>query len=422
MPAWGDKDNADQLLQLLADLIEAHGGKWLLQGPLVEPTAAFFPDQWEPNMVGLGRLLHRLQHLMGLGGWALELEDARAPLDDDAPPTQQPVVDFIAAEDGRLAFQVDQLGPAEAVLGALCFEVARAFIAVHQAQHPFRASPATDDSASREAQERAAVATVYLGLGLITADAAHSFHQQGELIGNYAVTYRAHMVMGALPAGDLTFLLAVQLVLRGVSGAEAAPLLGRLGSNQARDVRQWLELLQGQADQLRQRLGLPDEEPGEALEPPDVPPLDAGLLQDLRDADQRYENPLQGEQTHRYWQAKTVTCLFIGLFIGMVPALILLLTNNGLLVAAIPMVIGGVAGAALGSRRRIYYCGACQMVLRDHEQRCPRCAASMVGDRPWSRLKTWEEQDEEEGDDELTRQALEAGVGEQDDDEPAAPG
>lgn len=97
MNPWHDKERAEDLLGLMAGLVAASGPEPLLAAPLVEETPRFFPDTWEPSLVGLGRVLHRLMCYAGLEGWNLDLIDARDPLADESLGAQQPVIDFIEA-------------------------------------------------------------------------------------------------------------------------------------------------------------------------------------------------------------------------------------------------------------------------------------------------------------------------------------
>ena len=411
---WSEKERGEQLLDLFSGLVQAHGVERLLGAPFIEETPKFFPDSWEPTLVGAARILHRLLCYVGVEGWELELVDARDPLADEGiKGQQQPVIDFIEAENGKMVFQVDNLGRAEWVPAVLCYEAALAFVATRQAAHPYRGGDRPADAVSQKDHEQAAAATVFLGLGLITVNAAHAFHQDGEIVGNMAVTYRTHMILGALPAGDLSFLLAVQLCLRGTSVSAAAPLLRQLQPNQAQAVRRWLAALGGSRDALRTRLGFPEPAPMvDALALPEVPPLPAHTVSALEEAEEVFRNPLRGESAVRYYEAKTITYLFVGLFAAMVPAGWLAFAGGSrIYIALAVLAVGAGAGALIGSRLRLHYCGACDMVLRARETTCPQCAARLEGDEPRRTLARLREQPEEEEDeeeeDELVRQALE---------------
>ena len=329
---WDEKANAAELLELLSRIVARHGAAPLLAAPLIEESPRCFPDPWEPSLVGVAQILHRLLRYAGLDGWRLELVDGRAPL---AEPLKlaQPRIGFIAAEGDRLSFQLEEMGTPEWVPAALCFEVGRAFVATRESRHPYRATEDDATAASSAALIEAAVATIYLGLGLITTNAAHGFAQEGEIVGQIAVTRRAHLELGALPAGDLTFLLAVQLTLRGLSVDEAAPLLQEMAQSQSDDVRAWLKRLVDAGPALRARLGIAATDRPPPIPLPEVGPLPARMLEELEAAEELHLRPHSAVRVTRYWERKTVPGLFIGLFASMVPM--------------IPVALAGWIGPAL---------------------------------------------------------------------------
>src|SRR6266542_3099911 len=115
-----------ELLELFARAAARLGP--VKRAPFVEPSQEFFPEAYEPTLVGAGQLLHRLLGLAGLDG-ELRVEDARAPLSEKSAEqfvVTHPEVTFIAAEKGRLVFQVDELGFGDLTVAALCHQVARA--------------------------------------------------------------------------------------------------------------------------------------------------------------------------------------------------------------------------------------------------------------------------------------------------------
>ena len=289
MSAWSDKANADELLDLLAGLIASHGAERFLAAELVLESPRCFPDAWEPTIVGVGRILHRLLYYTGLEGWRMELVDGRAPMQEPGK-LEQPRIDFLSAENDHLLFQLERVGVPEWVPAALCFEAARAFVAVREPRHPYRDGDQAE-AVSQRAQARAAVATVYLGFGLITTNAAHGFASHGEIVGQSTVTWRAHLKLGALPAGDLCFLLAVQLALRGCSLEAADPLLRQLARDQADEARQWLERLAGAEAELRERLGIGADVRPQPAPLPRVTELPESAVAELRAAEERHERP-----------------------------------------------------------------------------------------------------------------------------------
>jgi len=243
MSSWQTKDDADLLLDGLRELIAAQGTETFLAAELVEASSEFFPEPWDSSLVGASRLLQRFFHYVDeLKGARWHIEVPETWLDTQETPPDLPAISFVGVDPDGAApiFQVERLGSFEEVLGQLCLEVARAYLAIHEltASHPYRGRQdgAEDDDAA-SLSRRAAIATIYLGLGPISVAAADLFRKSGEQCGFEVVTHVSHLQVGGLPPGDLTFLFAVQLVVRGMNSTMAAPLLGNLPPNQATDVR-----------------------------------------------------------------------------------------------------------------------------------------------------------------------------------------
>ena len=409
---WAEDERAQELLDMLAAAIAEHGAEAMLRhgAELVEPTERLFPDRWEWSLVGVGRLLQRLLRYAGLEDWRLELVDARVPMEEVRDRTTQPLIEFISTEGGRLVFQVEQLGPPDLTLGVLCHEVARAFVAAQRAQHPYRdgGRDNAEDNQSEQARVKAAVITVYLGFGLVSAEVAHAFRQSGEIVGREAITRRAHIFVGALPAGDLAFLLAAQLAALGRRAESAGPLLDQLGANQAEVARAWLSRLAGQREALIGRLGLPAPRTWPEPLPRDPGPgLDEAAEAELRALDQAHARPLRGEEVPRYFERKTVSYLMVGALVGVLPFVFMLLDRELRLLSWLPLLVPAVLGALIGSRRRIEYCGGCWMLLRARERACPKCGAATGALQPLT-SEARRGADDDDEDDELTRQALAA--------------
>lgn len=410
---WADDERASELLDLLAAAVAEHGPEAMLRhgAELVEPTERLFPDRWEWSLVGVGRLLHRLLRYAGLEEWRLELVDARPLTEEIRDRTTQPLIELISAERGRLVFQVEQLGPPDLTLGVLCHEVARAFVAARRAQHPYRdgGRDNPEDNQSEQARVKAAVITVYLGFGLVSADVAHAFRQSGEIVGREAITRRAHIFVGALPAGELAFLLAAQLAALGRTVESAGPVLGQLGANQAEVTRGWLAKLAGAREALLERLGLPAREAWPAPRPRDPGPgLDETTEAELRALDEAHARPLRGAEVPRYFERKTVSYLMVGALVGVLPFVFMLLERDLRPLSWLPLLVPAVLGALVGSRRRIEYCGGCWMLLRASERTCPKCGAVTGAPQPLTDEARRGADPDEDEDDDLTRQALAA--------------
>ncbi|MCA9671543.1 MAG: hypothetical protein KC503_38360 [Myxococcales bacterium] len=407
----------DALIALLAPLCQAHGAETLLAAPLVDASERCFPEPFEPSLLGVAQALVPLLCYAGLGGYRLELVDARAPLSEQAM-VELPAVELCAVEDdGRLVFQVDRVGrKPQALYGALAYEVARAFVATRDAEHPYRES-FTERAAqlhSEPAALAAAAATIYLGFGPVVVAACGAYHVAGEMLGNTTFTSYAHQSVGPLGARDMGALLAMQLALRGEDRDSAAALLRGLGANQQAAVGELLDTF-GEAparDALAAAIGADISDDKGAYEVRALPALpqpliSAALLETIAADEAAAQRPNEGAQARRYYQRKTVSWLFIGLFAAMVPAIIAV-ANGRMAIAGLLMLACGALGAAFGRTRRILYCEACGMLVREHERRCPRCAATLGEAYPESARREHLDDDDSEDDEALAEAALAA--------------
>ena len=408
---WHRKAEAEALLDRLAALIATQGPERLLAATICEPTPRHFPDTWEPTPLGVGRLVHRLFHRVGLAPYPWLLEDARPPFYDEAPDlsTTEPSINFLGQQEGTLIFELGAIGPPDRLVGALCFEIARAYLEAQRLVDPYRGAPGDAlDPHSKEARVQAAVATIYLGFGPLAIEASHSYRASGEIVGNMAVSRWSHAFVGALPTADLTFLFAVQLVLRGEDEQAIARLLRSLNTEQAQDVRAWIDELTPARDALatRLRLPLPLELPN-TLPLADAPPLDAAVEEQLRSVEERHRKPLANVTVHRSYERKTVSDAMIGAILGMIVGVPLgIWASEQLAFALLSLAVGGIGGALYSRRHHQYSCSACAMILLPSEPSCPQCGARFEGEKLLATRPHQLEDDEDEQDEELAQQAL----------------
>ncbi len=375
-----------ELLDLLGEVIAKIG---LRRVPLVEPTAAFFPERYEPTLPSAGRLLHRL---LSFAGVALEPEivDGRRPTGafvEGEFEVTRPVVSFIAIESGRAVFQVDQLGPGDLTAAELCQQVAYASLG------------AGGDPA------QAAAATIVHGFGLITLPAATTMRRSSVVVGDRVITRQNLMLTGALPSGDLAFLLAAWLVLRGSDESER--LERHLAEEPAANVAEWIQTLAPWRRELRERFELPWS--GDRWIEPAViyvsPPSDERLSAWQR-AEDLYRRPNQGQSTARRWSKKTLDYAILGALLGLIATIACLVKDSPWSLAWLPIAVGLVGGARMGRRARRYYCGACHLLLRPRDERCAKCGVTFERDE--AVVSKISEMPDDPEDDELTREALAA--------------
>lgn len=347
------------LLDTVAELI-ARGGAGPFLAPPVIPGEAAFPEPWRPSRAGVAALLRRL-------AWhadnrrAIELIDERL----GAPPTERKPatrVELTAVRPSALVFRLDFVGQDD-VAGTLAHElgVAHAVLNRPGAAEPYRSTAPTDlDVEPARDHERGAIATIYLGLGVLAANAAfQQYSRAGRFNGAYSPLEYDVLRAGYLPMSELAFLLAVQAVVR---GAEAP---AGLAGPQRDEVSTWWRGLAGQRDDLRARLGIPDDAVG-AARPAVVPFEDLGL-----------EDEEPPARTAFRWRTHRGGVGFVGgIMIG--AGLAATVASRGL--APLCLLGGAGIGHVAGRGVRVPRCSGCASVVDATATRCPHCGAALRGD------------------------------------------
>ena len=358
-PSEPDLETREYLLDVLGEFVARAGAGPLLLPP-VEPGKAAFPDPWAPTRAGTALLLRRLAWHAGLDR-AIEVEDSQ----EGARPTERKPatrVKLVEVRRGAAAFTLEFIGEDD-VAGTLAHEIGVAFAVLHPPDRvdPYRTAEAPAIAVDPDVDlERGSIAAVYLGLGVLAANAARQNHAvlEGQsfhplLVAKVGVELEA----GYLPASSLTFLVAVQAALRGETNPP-----GGLVPAQRREAQAWLEVLD--RDALRARLGIASDAPiGERPTPTAFP--DAKLEPDAP----RHKIAFRW-RTHRGGLGFLGGLLLgIGASIAVGPALM-------------PwFVIGGAIGGHLFGRQvQVPRCSACATVLAGLAQHCTACGAVMRGD------------------------------------------
>jgi hypothetical protein len=358
-PSEPDVETRDHVLDVLGEFV-ARGGAGPLLLPPVEPGAAAFPDPWAATRAGAALLLRRLAWHAGLDR-SIEVEDGQvgARPTERKPATRVPLVEV---RRGAAVFALEFIGEDD-VTGTLAHEIGVAFAVLHRPDgvDPYRSADAPAIAVDPDVDlERGSIAAVYLGLGVLAANAARQNHAVLERQGFHPLLVApvgVELEAGYLPASSLTFLLAVQAAVRG----ETRPPRG-LAPAQRREVEAWLEVVDGAA--LRARLGIAgDAAVGERPTPVAFP--DAKLEPD--------------EPRHKIAFRWRTSRGGLGMIAGMVAGIGASIAVGPALMAW--LVIGGAVGGHLVGRQiRVPRCSACATVLEGRAQRCTACGAVMRGD------------------------------------------
>jgi hypothetical protein len=351
-------ERREQLISMLTAYV-AQGGAGPLLAPPVVPGEDAFPDLWEPTPRGLETLLRRLAWHAGQPRSIVVVDERLG-----APPTQRKPethVELVAVRERELELTSWFVGDDD-VAGTLAHElgVAHAVIARAADRDPYRGPEPPELAVDPERDlERGSIATVYLGLGVLAANAAfQQYSGTGRFNGAYAPLEYDVLRAGYVPMSELAFLLAVQAVVRG----EPSPPPG-LSPPQRDEVTAWLDALRGQEGALRERLGIAADVRGEAR--PAATPF-----QDVERDQARRRRIAFRWQTHRAGEG-----LLAGVLVAAATALIAM--PHGL----IAFIVGGaVMGMSVGRSLRVARCSTCATALALDAAACRRCGATMYGD------------------------------------------
>ena len=363
-PSQPDRETREQLLGVLAEFV-AKGGVALLLLPPFAPGPDAFPEPWAPTAAGVQVLLGRLLWHAGLER-AVELDDgrfAKAPPTERKPATR---VELVEVARDRARFTLDFIGDDD-VAGTLAHEVGTLFAALHRPDRadPYRTAepPAIAVDPDRDL-ERGTIATVYLGLGVLAANAAfQQYSSAGRFNGGYVPLEYDVLRAGALPMSALAYLLAVQAIVRG----DDAPPRG-LAPPQRDEVSAWMKALDGERAALSDRLGIATSELLDVLTArPEVVPL--------ADAVSPIEEPAPRATAFRWHTHRGGVGFVAGTVMGMGLAFVV---SRGLL--PITMLGGATAGHVIGRRVRAPRCSACASLLPPGTTTCARCGAVLRGD------------------------------------------
>jgi hypothetical protein len=239
----------EQLLDDLARLILAEGSETFLDAPLIEPSDRWFPDRWTPDAAGVEHLLRRLLDYARLTHLTLVLEvdqfsnpAGKVLLDGRAGGHEGTAAWFAGIRGATCLFGVDtnQLSDPIALVGTLSHEVAHAYRHASQLRVADAAieEPLTD------------LTTVYLGFGILTANASQRFLSGRSGAGG---SWWSRSVGGYLGMQAMCFLLAAQSVARGTPPKTLARLLSP--NQRACFLAACKDL--GAREALLERLGLP---------------------------------------------------------------------------------------------------------------------------------------------------------------------
>lgn len=354
-------ERREALLGVLGELV-ARGGAARLLAPPVVPGPDAFPEPWRATRGGVRAVLRRLAWHAG-NDRALVLNDDRL----GAPPTERKPetrVGLTRVSQKELTFRVEFLGEDD-VAGTLAHELGVAHAVVNRTDSvdPYRTGegPEIDVDVDRD-HERGSIATVYLGLGVLAANAAYQqYSRPGRFNGGYSPLEYDVLRAGYAPMSELAFLLAAQAVVRG-AGVPAG-----LSGPQRDEVNDWITALAAKRDELRDQLGIArDAEAGTARDAPAR----------FEDIDLGEDAPPPRKNAFRWRTHRGGVGFVCGAVLGVGVAVAVAAPN------ITPLLVFGAAGGGhiLGRRVRVPRCTACASVVEATAAVCPACGAALRGD------------------------------------------
>ncbi len=395
-PSAPDAGTREHVLALLADFIARAGAERFLR-PAVAPGAAAFPDPWATTPAGVQVLLRRLAwhaELEPCGVREVRIDDRRAgkPVTERMPATR---IEAAELRGGVATFVLGYVG-ADDVAGTAAHEVGALFAALHRPvkADPYRSAEPPAIEIDVGDAERGSIATVYLGLGVLAANAAfQEYSRAGKFNGAYEALEHDVLRAGAVPMSVLAYAVAVQAVVRAEVLGETAEAPKGLRRPQNDEVSAWIGALRGRGSMLVERLGLTSAsargaDAGGYGSTAVAGGLVANVVASSRtraaavafaDVDAatvvRDERAEERRVAFRWRTNRGGVGVIAGAVVGVGFALI---AARGV---APWLVFGGASGGhVIGRRMRVPRCSACATIVPEGAGVCPRCGAALRGD------------------------------------------
>lgn len=396
VPEHPSQNDRDWLTTQLAEFIARAGWERFALAPLIRASASYFPDRYVHGPAGVRTVARRLLRHAGVSDVGVHVVDVREA-ESERPERLIPRTDiqFVALADNVLELDLVELGAAEDVVPILAHCVARAYrvhrdLDVAPSAGPYRrAEQRTPPEDEGLETQLGTVAAVYLGFGILAANGAERYRAAGKQTGYWATTEWVHDSVGGLDASAVSYLLALQLVVRDVDDASAASVVSELAPNQASDVREWMAVLRPDAAALRSTLGMatpPRDWPAEwkpVLEPlGDDADDDAGIErpETLRARDTAKRNA--GRPVFRVRRDRSPLAGTIGALVAIPLAVGLASIDVPDFVLAVPFLVCIAVGVRLGRAMRNDFCSdpRCEGALKVGDAECPRCGGRVAGE------------------------------------------
>jgi hypothetical protein len=354
-----------ELLAILGELCAGGGGERFLRPP-VTPGVEAFPEPWEATPLAVATVLRRLIAHAAMD-MDVQVADRRVEA-GPAPRRHTTELELVELRGPRARFDLFAIGDDD-VAGTLAHEIGvAAAMRLGQPAGPYRdAGVAAPDDGERL---RGSVAAVYLGLGVLAANATFQEYLGGSYKAHLGYAPIEHDIIraGHLAMDAVAFLVAVQAEVRD------SDLPRGLRGPQKDAARAWRTALAGRGAALRAFLGIAEARAAPARferpAPAPLPELTAAQL--VIEA-----APDPPHKVFRVRYSSAGVGMLTGMLVGGATA-----TFAALPLWLVAAATGGAAllGFVLGGRRQIFRCSECLTVVPEPAERCARCGGLLAGE------------------------------------------
>jgi hypothetical protein len=399
LPALEDRE---RLAKEMAGLIAKHGFSRFVNAPLLAPNETFFPDPWRGGQASVNRVARRLLGYAELGHAPVEVE-----IHDEAParresPAGKPVlrgtselqVWYRKRKDKSYLFGAESVGLRDPHLFVASMARAVTWAWLLESGHKIDEEP--------ERQRIVDVATVYMGFGVMTTEAA--LRHGAENTGGFSAK-RTKTRLGLLSPRAMAFCLALQVASRRLDKKSRKHLESFLQPNKVAFLRASLNWLAAHPEFLDQ-LGIPAEStwpPPSDLRPYTGPMSgdDGDESEERRDLDRGMLGVNEGKPVFRVVRNMTARLVKASMLLVSVGAMSA--RSQGGPSVSMGEIMIGAAGLMLlsviiGPMFRESRCSEpkCATPLTPEMEVCPTCAGTIawVIDHPKKRLAAEEEYEE----------------------------
>jgi hypothetical protein len=361
-PEWPLSAHREELVRDLATFIAA-GGAWrFARGPVVAARASNFPEPWQETRDGVARVIGRVTWHAHLDV-ELAVEDLRRPTAPRRQLLRDTKLALVQADRERFAFGLTSIGNDD-VAGIVSHAIGHAYATSCASDgHPFR------DAGAAVSTALGSLATVYLGLGVLAANAALHDRSAGENVGNSAIHAHQTACAGGLPWQDLAFALAVQVTVRD----DVLDGIDTLHASQRELLAAWCDVLDDHEATLAELLALGDVD----AETPPVRPVEPRAA--IVHGEHAERDLVRANLGHPVFRTRAGSRAAEHGFYGALASIPVILLGAPIIALGVGLA-GIVAGTVYGNRFKRFRCASCGTFMARDAAECTHCGGRVAGE------------------------------------------